>query len=145
MTTTRNDLPRRALAAALLAFPCIFVLVFLLHFRHPADFFQFRLRYSPRPPDAVVSSLIRGQNRYPLVHDQHVLGYLSLPLIPFCAFAMYLVGRAKRPLASAISMVVTVTGTIYLGGIFGMWTAFYRGLGRLIPRKLKAQSRLSRR
>jgi len=26
-------------------------------------------------------------------------------------------------------MMVTVTGTIYMGGIFGMWTAFYRGIG----------------
>ena len=36
-------------------------------------------------------------------------------------------------MASAVAMFVTVTGTIYLGGIFGMWTAFFRGLGLVDP------------
>jgi len=131
--TTTNEVSRRALATALLIFPCLFILVFLLHFRHPADFFFFFFHYSPRAPEQVVGALIRGQNRYPLVHDQHILAYLSLPLMPLCAFAMYIVGRARRPLASAASMFITVTCTIYLGGIFGMWTAFYRGLGSVDP------------
>jgi hypothetical protein len=114
-------------------FPCLFVLVFLMHFRHPGDLLNFKLHYVPRAPEQVVAALIRAQNRWPMVHDPHILGYLTLPLIPLCAFAMYIVGRAKRPLASAICMAVTVTGTIYLGGIFGMWTAFYRGLGLVDP------------
>jgi hypothetical protein len=133
MTATTNDPIRRALAAALLVFPCLFILVFLMHFRHPADILHFRLHYVPRAPEQVVTTLIRAQNRWPMVHDPHILGYLTLPLIPLCAFAMYMVGKAKRPLASAITMFITVTGTIYLGGIFGMWTAFYRGLGLVDP------------
>lgn len=133
MTATTNDPIRRTLAAALLAFPCLFILVFLLHFRHGLDFFQFRLHYVPRPPEAVVTTLVRAQNHWPMIHDPHMLGYLSLPLIPLCAFALYWVGRRTRPLASAIAMMVTVTGTIYLGGVFGMWTAFYRGLGLVDP------------
>ncbi|MBV8207659.1 MAG: hypothetical protein JO041_12765 [Acidobacteria bacterium] len=133
MATTIHDPVRRALAAALLLFPCLFVLVFLMHFRHPGDFFHFRLHYEPLPPERVVKSLIRAGNRRPLVHDPHVIGYLSLPFIPLCSFALYVVGRSARPLASAVTMVVTVTGTIYLGGVFGMWTAFYRGLGLVDP------------
>jgi len=129
MTATTNDPIRRALAAALLAFPCFFILVFLLHFGHPVDFFHFRLHYVQRPPEQTVMGLIRSQNRWPMVHDPHIIGYLALPLIPLCAFAMYTVAKGKRPVASAIAMFVTVTGTIYLGGIFGMWTAFFRGLG----------------
>jgi hypothetical protein len=54
-------------------------------------------------------------------------------LFPLCAFALYMVGRRARPVASAIAMMITVTGTIYLGGVFGMWTAFYRGLGLVDP------------
>ena len=133
MTPTTNDPIRRLLAAALLIFPCLFVLVFLMHFRHPSDFLHFRLHYEQRPPEQTVTSLIRAQNRWPLVHDPHVLGYLGLPLIPLCAFAMYTIGKGKRPMASAVTMMITVTGTIYLGGIFGMWTAFYRGLGLVDP------------
>ena len=133
MTATTTDPGRRALATALLVFPCLFILVFLLHFRHPGDFFKFRLHYVPRAPEQVVPSLIRAHNRWPMVHDPHILGYLTLPLIPLCAFAMYLVGKTRRPVASAVAMFITVTGTIYLGGIFGMWTAFYRGLGLIDP------------
>lgn len=124
---------RRTLAASLLLFPCFFILVFLMHFGHASDFFHFRLHYTPRPPEKVVAGLIRAQNRWPMIHDPHVLGYLALPLIQLCAFALYLVGKQRRPLASAVAMFVTVTGTIYLGGVFGMWTAFYRGLGLVDP------------
>jgi hypothetical protein len=130
---TTNDPVRRWLAAALMIFPCLFALVFLLHFRHPGDFFHFRLHYVPRDPADVVRNLVRLQNRWPMVHDPHILGYLSLPFFPLAAFAMHMVARARRPVASAIAMFVTVTGTIYLGGIFGMWTAFYRGLGSIDP------------
>jgi hypothetical protein len=133
MTVTTNDPIRRILAGALLAFPCLFILVFLMHFHHATDFFQFHLQYVQRPPEQTVATLIRAQNRWPLVHDPHVIGYLALPLVPLCAFAMYTVAKRKRPVASAVTMMITVTGTIYLGGIFGMWTAFYRGLGLVDP------------
>jgi hypothetical protein len=132
-TNATNDPIRRTLAAALLVFPCLFILVFLMHFRRGSDFFHFRLHYAPAPPERVVAALIRAQNRWPLIHDPHILGYLALPLIPLCAFALYMLGRRTRPVASAIAMMVTVTGTIYLGGVFGMWTAFYRGLGLVDP------------
>jgi hypothetical protein len=128
-TATTDDPIRRALATALMIFPCLFIVVFLMHFRDPGDFFHFRLHYVPRPPEQVVAMLIRAQNRWPMVHDPHILGYLTLPLIPLCAFAMHMIARARRPVASAVGMFITVTGTIYLGGVFGMWTAFYRGLG----------------
>ena len=133
MTTTTNDPVRRVLAAALLLFPCLFVLVFLMHFHRGIDFFHFHLHYVPRDPVRVVTALVNAQNRWPLVHDPHILAYLGLPLIPLCAFAMYVAGRTLRPVASAITMMITVTGTIYLGGVFGMWTAFYRGLGLVDP------------
>lgn len=133
MTATTNDPVRRVLAAALLVLPCLFILVFLMHFRRPADFLHFRTHYVQIPPEKTVAALIRAQNRWPMVHDPHVVGYLGLPLFPLCAFAMYTVGKGRRPMASAITMFITVTGTIYLGGIFGMWTAFFRGLGLVDP------------
>ena len=99
----------------------------------PADLLHFQSAYVPRAPEQVVPALIRARNRWPMIHDPHILGYLALPLLPLCAAAMYMVGRTARPLASAVTLFVTVTGTIYLGGIFGMWTAFYRGLGMVDP------------
>jgi hypothetical protein len=35
-----------------------------------------------------------------------------------------------------VAMFVTAAGTIYLGGVFGMWTAFFRGLGEVDPKYL---------
>src|SRR3954468_19340947 len=133
MNSDASHTIRRALAAALMFFPCAFVLVFIMHFQHLSDFLQFYTHYVPRSPERVVATLIRAQNHWPLIHDPHILGYLALPLIPLCAFALYLVGREARPLASAVTMMITVTGSIYLGGVFGMWTAFYRGLGLVDP------------
>ena len=120
---------RRILAAALLVFPSVFILVFIMHFRRLANFFDFRMHYVPRPPDRVVAALIAAHNRWPLIHDPHMIAYLALPVIPLCAFALHVLGRGARPIASAITLMITITGSIYIGGVFGMWTAFYRGLG----------------
>lgn len=131
-----TDPIRRTLAAALLVFPCVFALVFIMHFRRFADFFNFRMHYVPAPPERVVATLIAMHNRWPLIHDPHMIAYLALPIIPICAFALYLLGRSARPRASALALVVTIAGSIYMGGVFGMWTAFYRGLGLVDPAHL---------
>jgi len=134
MTSISNTDPvRRTLASALLVFPCVFVLVFIMHFRRFADFLNFRTHYVPAPPERVVAALIGAHNRWPLIHDPHMIAYLALPVIPLCALALYLLGRDARPRASALALFITVAGSIYMGGVFGMWTAFYRGLGLVDP------------
>ena len=124
---------RKILATALLVFPGVFVLVLIMHFRHFADFFHFRTHYVPAPPERVVAALIAAHNRWPMIHDPHMIAYLALPVLPLCAFALYLLGRSARPVASAIAMMITISGSIYMGGVFGMWTAFFRGLGLVDP------------
>jgi hypothetical protein len=134
MTRSAADLIiRKILAAALIVFPSALILVHIMHFRHWKDFFNFHSHYQPAPPDRVVAALIAAHNRWPLIHDPHIIGYLALPALPLCAFALYLLGRERRPLASPIAMMITITGTIYVGGVFAMWTAFYRGIGLLSP------------
>jgi hypothetical protein len=134
MTTQSSVDPiRRILATTLLVFPCSFILVFIMHFRRFSDFLTFRVHYVPRDPARVVAALIAAHNRFPLIHDPHMIAYLALPLLPMCAFALYLLSRSARPVASALSLMVTISGTIYMGGLFGMWTAFYRGLGLVDP------------
>jgi hypothetical protein len=134
MSTT--DPVRKTLAAALLVFPCVFALVFIMHFRRWADFLNFRTHYVPAPPERVVAALIAAHNRWPLLHDPHMVAYLALPVFPLCAFALYLLGRSARPRASALALIITIAGSIYMGGVFGMWTAFYRGLGMVDPAHL---------
>ncbi len=131
--TDNSPVSRNASAVAMMLFPLLFIGVFVMHFRHPGDFFHFHLHYIPRDPAAVVTWFVHAQNRWPLFSDPHMIGYLGLPLLPLCAYALYTVGRTVRPLLSGIALFTTVAGTIYLGGIFGMWTAFYRGLGNVDP------------
>lgn len=128
---------RRPGSYIIILFPCSFMIVFLMHFRRAAEFFRFKAHYVPNDASQVVPSLVRVQNHWPLFHDPHILGYLSLPMLLFCAFALYQLSREARPRLSSIGLFVTVSGTIYLGGLFGMWTAFYRGLGSVDPRYME--------
>jgi hypothetical protein len=127
--STADRMIRTAQGRALLLLPSLLILVFVLHFRSFANFLTFHTHYVPRPPADVVPRLIAAANRWPMIHDPHMIAYLALPLFLLCAFGLYRIGREARPLISAIALAITVTGTIYLGGVFGMWTAFYRGLG----------------
>lgn len=132
-TNSAADPVQKILAAALIIFPCVFMLVFLMHFRRASDFYNFKLHYVPRSPDRVVAGLINGHNRGPLIHDPHMIAYLTLPILVLCALALYVLGREKRPVASAITLMITIAGTIYTGGLFGMWTAFYHGIALVDP------------
>jgi hypothetical protein len=120
----------------MMIFPVLFLIVFMMHFHNGSDFFHFKLRYVPRDPTLVVTSLVRAQNHWPLVRDPHILGFVALPFLLLSAYGLYRVSRGQRPRISAVAMFVTAAGTIYLGGVFGMWTAFFRGLGEVDPRYL---------
>ena len=117
--TDNSPVSRNASAVAMMLFPLLFIGVFVMHFRHPGDFFHFHLHYIPRDPAAVVTWFVHAQNRWPLFSDPHMIGYLGLPLLPLCAYALYTVGRTVRPLLSGIALFTTVAGTIYLGVSFG--------------------------
>ncbi|MBV9033927.1 MAG: hypothetical protein JO182_05485 [Acidobacteriaceae bacterium] len=97
---------RKTLAAALVIFPGLFILVFLLHFHKLTNFFRFRKQYVP-PPDHVLAALVYGHNRWPLLHDPHMIAYLGLPVLLLCAFALYLLGREVRSMASAVALMIT--------------------------------------
>lgn len=128
---------RSAQGWALIAFPVILMLVFALHFRDWTDFFAFRWQYQPQQPDIVVRTLIARANRTLLIHDPHVMAYLALPALYLCAFGLYNLGRVARPVGAAIGLSLTLIGTFYMGGLFGMWTAFYRGLGNVESRHVE--------
>ena len=108
----------------------------LLHFNHRAAlaFFRFQPSYVQPPATAYVPALIAAGNRSPLLHEPHMLGYLGLPLLSFAALGLYLLGRDRRPLASAAALAVSLVGAVYVGGLFGAWTAFFRGFGDVDPR-----------
>jgi hypothetical protein len=120
---------RHSQAFALVAFPLFWMLMLALHFRSLADFFVFHQRYVPAPAADRVTTLIEARNLWPMIHDPHLIGYLTLPLLVLGAFGLYAVGRRARPGIAALGVSLTVTGSIYLGGVFGLFTALTRGLG----------------
>jgi hypothetical protein len=128
-TQTMHRFTRQAQAHALLGLPVLWLLMLALHFRALADFFVLRLRYVPAPAAEKVTHLIAAQNRWPMIHDPHMIGYLSLPLLVLGAFGLYALGRRTAPVLAAIGVSLTVTGVIYCGGVFGLFTALTRGLG----------------
>jgi hypothetical protein len=129
----------RSLAAAALPMllPVLLVLVFAMHLRSLPQLLDFRLRHVPPPPNVVVPWLMAHGSQHPLLHDPHVIAYLALPLFLVTARLLHSIARQRRPLASAAACATTTVGTIYLGGLFGMWTAFYGGLARVDPQHLE--------
>ncbi len=123
---------RTAQAGSLVALPSMLLLMFVLHFRTLSGFLKFRMTYEPRPPAEVVRGLM-ALGQMPLIHDPHIIGYLSLPLFTLCAFGLYALGRPVRPIAAIVGLALTVTGTVFLGGLFGMWTALFHGMGGIDP------------
>ena len=128
-TRTQDPFVRRAQAAALIALPVLWLAMLALHFRRAGDFFVFHSHYVPVSAADKVTRLIAARNQWPMIHDPHWIGYLSLPLVVLGAFGVYAVGRVARPRLAALGLSLTVFGTIYLGGVFGLFCALTRGLG----------------
>ncbi len=114
-----------AQAWALVLLPILLILVFAAHFNNPGAFFEFEYRYTPPPAEAQVKALVAAGDRRPILHDPHMMAYLGMPLFLLCAFALYALGRQVRPLASLLGVAVSATGAIYMGALFGTWTAFF--------------------
>ena len=125
---------RQSQAISLIALPLALLLMLALHFRTLSDFLVFHARYVPAPAEDKVAHLIAAGNRWPMIHDPHLIGYLALPLFVLCAFGLYASAREIRPRLASLGLCLTVTGTIYLGGVFGLFTALTRGLGDVDPR-----------
>jgi hypothetical protein len=120
---------RKAQAAALLGLPLVWLLMFALHFQSISQFFIWRSHYVPVPATERVSALIAAHNHWPMIHDPHWLGYLSLPALLLCSFGLYALGRPTRPTLAMIGLAMTASGTIFVGGVMGLFTALVRGLG----------------
>jgi hypothetical protein len=112
----------------------LWLIMSVLHFRSLNDMLIVRLRYVPQPAADTVSRLIGAHNRWPMIHDPHWIGYLSLPLLALGAFGLYSLGRRLRPFIAALGVSLTITGCLYVGGVFGLFTSLMRGLGDVDPR-----------
>jgi hypothetical protein len=135
--TTMTPRLRAASVWPSLLLPLVLLVVFAMHLRDLRHFLDFQLHYTPLPADVVVRHLLAQGGARPLFADPHVIAYLSLPLFLLTARSLHRRARDRHPRASAVAAGLTATGTLYVGGLFGMWTAFYDGLAQVDPSHLE--------
>ena len=124
-----------------LLLPLLLVLVFALHMRSLPQLLDFKLHYEATPPDVVAHYLVGSARDDGLRLDPHVIAYLALPLFLATSLMLHRQTRTRRPLASKVAFALSAIGTIYLGGLFGMWTAFYDGLSHMAASDVDAAAR----
>ncbi len=139
MSTTRSNSFSSSILPLLL--PVLLVLVFALHMRSLQQFLDFRLHYEPTPPAVVAHYLVGSARDDGLRLDAHVIAYLSLPLFLATAVMLHRQTRTRHPRAGKAAFALTAIGTIYVGGLFGMWTAFYDGMARMATSDVDAAAR----
>jgi hypothetical protein len=54
---------------------------FVLHFKHPADFFEFKRNYVPKSAAETVERLINQTPKPSILHNPRMIAYLSTPLL----------------------------------------------------------------
>jgi hypothetical protein len=139
MSTSRPSMFFPSILPLLL--PLLLVLVFALHMHSLPQLLDFKLHYEATPPDVVAHYLVGSARDEGLRLDPHVIAYLALPLFLATASMLHRRTRARRPLASKVAFALSAIGTIYLGGLFGMWTAFYDGMSHMAASDVDAAAR----
>ncbi len=112
-------------SVAFALFPLILAVSFALHFLgefEPADALRLRLVYVQPAPERFMELFRSGSPVDFLL--PHLLIFLALPLLipATVAFAAHLAPR--RPGLAVAGVLVTLVGTIYMGGVFAAWLTF---------------------
>ncbi len=132
-----RTLVRRLCGDAMLAFPLLFALVFVMHFHHLADFTHFKLTYIQAPGDRYVPRLIELGARRMWMHDPHVLGYLSMPWMLAAMVGLgWLVWR-RAPGTAILGLLIGLPGCLYLASLFAVWTSLF-AIGKTPPQYTEA-------
>jgi hypothetical protein len=115
----------RAGSVAFALFPLVLAISFATHFFgefEPSDALRLQLRYVQPSPERFMELFRSGSPLDFLL--PHLLIYLALPLLvpATAAFAAHLAPR--KPGLAVAGVLVTLAGTIYMGGVFGTWLTF---------------------
>lgn len=109
---------------SLLAFPLMFMLVFLLHVESPGELFDFRLRHEAYTAADILVMLadpVRSQRYYVL---PHLLGYLSMPVLTAAGITLGLLLYPRKPWFALIGAAMTCLGALFMGGMLAIWASF---------------------
>ena len=112
-------------AVSLILFPSILIIAFSMHFMGEfgfKDFFNFKFSYV-QPSSERFMELFRSNRLLDFVLP-HLTVYLALPLLVPAIIYFGKILFDKKPILSIIGILLTVVGTVFMGGIFGSWLSF---------------------
>ena len=112
-------------AISLILFPSILIIAFSMHFMGEfgfKDFFNFKFSYA-QPSSERFMVLFRSNRLLDFVLP-HLAVYLALPLLVPAIIYFGKILFDKKPILSIIGILLTVVGTVFMGGIFGSWLSF---------------------
>ncbi len=120
---------RMAAAASMVLFPALLIVAFALHYSNLGEFFEIKLRYVQAPIEETIALFLSGEAGREYVWP-HLIGYLSVPVMIGASLALGFVLFRRAPWFAVIGSVMTVTGAVFLGGVFAAWLSF-AALGNL--------------
>lgn len=120
---------RTAGAASLLLFPLMLIVAFAMHYTSVGEFFEINLSYVQVPVDRTIA-MFMGDNAGRMYVWPHLVGYFSVPMMIAASLTLGYMLFERAPWFALIGSALTVSGAIFLGGVFAAWLSF-AALGNL--------------
>jgi hypothetical protein len=109
---------------ALLIFPLMFMMVFVLHVENPSDMLELRLRHDPYLAADIMAALRDAPHAQRYYVLPHMLGYLSMPFLIAAALSLGYILFDARPWWAIVGVTMTCVGAVFMAGMLAMWLAF---------------------
>lgn len=112
-------------AKSLIAFPVVLIVAFAIHFMGEfafSDFLKFKLTYEQPSPERFMA-LFRSSSLIDFILP-HLIIYLALPLLVPAVVYLGIFLFERKPWLTILGILTTLTGIIYMGGVFGSWLSF---------------------
>jgi hypothetical protein len=105
------------------------IVAFAMHYTSVGEFFEINLSYVQVPVDRTIA-MFMGDNAGRMYVWPHLFGYFSVPMMIAASLTLGYVLFDRAPWFALIGSALTVTGAIFLGGVFAAWLSF-AALGNL--------------
>ncbi len=116
-------LMKRIGGVSLILAPFALIIGFAMHFQNIGEFFVFKLKYIQVPVGETVKMLMSSDAAGNFINP-HLVAYLAVPFMIFASLAIgYLIFKQK-PWIAFIGTVMTVIGSVFIGGVFAAWLSF---------------------
>jgi hypothetical protein len=116
-------------AASFVLYPLMLIVAFAMHYTSVGEFFEISLRYEQLPIAYTVATFM-GSDANRMYVWPHFIGYFSVPVMVAASLTLAYVLFERAPWFALIGSALTVTGGLFLSGVFAAWLSF-AALGNL--------------